>query len=129
MGVVYPSIADVRRAHHRVIETSGGTSGLRDLNGLKSAVMRPRQTFGGTDLYPDLITKAAALFESLISNHPFVDGNKRTAVVIAEVFLEKNGVRVTASDDELVEFAVDTAGGKRDSSAIVAWFREHTVAD
>ena len=62
--------------------------GLRDTDVLEAAVLRPRQTFEGDDLYPDLPIKAAALFESLICNHPFVDGNKRTAVVVAASFFD-----------------------------------------
>ena len=76
MRVEYPTVADVQAIHDDELEISGGSPGIRDHGALTSAVMRPRQTFGGDELYPDVPTKAAALFESLICNHPFVDGNK-----------------------------------------------------
>ena len=73
----YLSISEVFELHDRIISSSGGSLGLRDLNALESAVNLPRQTFDQKDLYPDIVTKAAALCFSLVMNHPFIDGNKR----------------------------------------------------
>lgn len=73
----YLALTEVLDLHRRVMEQSGGATGLRDLGMLESAVAQPRQTFAGVDLYPSLAAKAAALGFSLIQNHPFVDGNKR----------------------------------------------------
>ncbi len=87
-SIIYPTVGDVRAIHDDEIDQSGGSHGLRDAELLESAVLRPRQYFAGVELYPDLPTKAAALFESLIGNHPSVDGNKRTAVAVVETFLE-----------------------------------------
>ena len=70
----YLSILEVFELHDRIISSSGGSRGLRDLNALESAVNQPRQTFDQKDLYPDIVTKAAALCFSLVMNHPFIDG-------------------------------------------------------
>jgi len=83
--------------HARLIEETGGSHGARDVALLESAVASPQATFGGEDLYPDLVSKAAALMESLIRNHPFVVGNKRTGVTAAALFLRQNGRRLTAT--------------------------------
>jgi death-on-curing protein len=73
----YLSISEVFELHDRIITSTGGFRGVRDLNALESAVNQPRQTFDQKDLYSDIVTKAAALCFSLVMNHPFVDGNKR----------------------------------------------------
>jgi len=73
--------------HHQIIARTGGSTGIRDLNGLKSALAQPRMTFGGEDLYPTEVEKASAFGFSLIQNHPFVDGNKRTGTAAALTFL------------------------------------------
>lgn len=73
----YLSLAEVIELHRRVVDQSGGASGLRDTGRLESAVAQPRISFAGRDLYPSLIEKAGALCFSLVQNHPFVDGNKR----------------------------------------------------
>jgi death-on-curing protein len=78
--VKYLSATQVLFVHSRLIDTTGGAHGIRDLGLLQSAVSRPKATFGGKDLYPDIFHKAAALMESLVKNHPFIDGNKRTAI-------------------------------------------------
>ena len=78
---------EVESIHEILIEKFGGSSGIRDREILESAVGRPYQTFDQNDLYPSPIDKAAAIFESIISNHPFVDGNKRTAYVVMRLML------------------------------------------
>ena len=75
-------LKEVEKIHDILIEKFGGAKGIRDSGALESAISRPYQTFDGQDLYPDPVDKAAAIFESIISNHPFVDGNKRTAYVL-----------------------------------------------
>lgn len=76
------SIEEVEIIHDILIDRFGGAKGIRDYGNLSSAIARPYQTFDGLELYPEPIEKAAALFESIISNHPFIDGNKRTAYVL-----------------------------------------------
>ena len=90
--------------HYLIIEETGGSHGIRDIPLLQSAVARPMAVFNDTDLYPDLFTKAAALMHSNIKNHPFVDGNKRTAVTAASIFLLRNSFKITASNKELEQF-------------------------
>ena len=77
MKYIYPK--QIIYLHKRIIENTGGQEGLRDTRLLESAVYRPMATFGGQELYPDIFDKASALIHSLISNHPFFDGNKRTS--------------------------------------------------
>ncbi len=96
----YLSLAEVIELHRRVVDQSGGASGLRDIGRLESAIAQPRMTFGGRDLYPALIEKAGALCFSLVQNHPFVDGNKRLGHAAMEVFLVLNRHKIKASVDE-----------------------------
>ena len=79
---IFPSVAEVLAAHNRLIETFGGASGVRDRGALESALARPQSGY-----YADIIQQAAALLESLSQNHPFVDGNKRTAIAVTAAFL------------------------------------------
>lgn len=87
----YLALAEALELHHRLIETSGGTHGLRDLGLLESALAQPRLTFDGGELYSDVIAKAGALAFSLIQNHVFLDGNKRIGHAAMETFLMLNG--------------------------------------
>ena len=80
--------------HSRLVDTTGGSHGILDIGLLQSAVSRPKATFEGKDLYPDVLRKAAALMESLARNRPFVDGNKRTAITSAAIFMGMNGHRL-----------------------------------
>ncbi len=88
----------------RLIEETGGSHGVRDVGLLESAVMRSQATFDGNELYPNLFSKAAALMDSIIRNHPFVDGNKRTGIAAAGIFLLQNNRRLTATNQELEAF-------------------------
>src|SRR3990167_5161222 len=102
----YPSLDEVVAMHFRVTEKTGGSQGVRDWDLLASALGRPQATFGGEDLYPDIFLKAAALVQSLSSNHPFVDGNKRTALATLEYFLYLNGKEMKATQREKVDFTI-----------------------
>lgn len=94
------TLIEVLALHRMVIEQSGGAFGIRDVGLLESAIAQPRMTFGGEDLYPSLLEKAAALGFSIIMNHPFVDGNKRTGHAATETFLVLNGMEINASVDK-----------------------------
>ena len=122
----YLTLEEVYLLHERLIQLTGGSSGLRDPGLLESAVTRSQASFDGEELYPDLWTKAAALMQSLIKNHPFVDGNKRTAVTATAIFLELNHHRLTVSNDELLRFAVQTAGEQAELEEIAAWLQAHS---
>jgi death on curing protein len=94
----YLTLHDVLEAHEHILQQFGGEPGFLNLGALESARAQPRMTFGGQDLYPTLAEKAAALGFSLIQNHPFVDGNKRTAHAAMETFLVLNDYQIDAAD-------------------------------
>jgi len=123
----YLTVEQVLFLHARLIEETGGSHGIRDVGLLQSAVARPRATFEGEDLYPDVFSKAAALMHSLINNHPFVEGNKRTGSAAAVLFLRANGWSFEASNAELEGFALQVARGVLDVLQAAGWLREHGV--
>lgn len=94
------TLNQVLQAHSVLINNFGGSHGVRDINGLDAALNRPFATFDGKDLYPTMVDKAAAVFESILINHPFLDGNKRTGYVLMRMFLMQNGQDIIASQDE-----------------------------
>ena len=120
------SIAEVLDLHHRLVSTTGGAPGVRDLGALESAVSQPHAAFGGEDLYPDLARKAAALCFSLVMNHPFVDGNKRVGHAAMEAFLILNGHELVAPVDEQEHVMLDLAAGRLGRDGFTAWVKEHT---
>jgi len=113
--------------HARLIEETGGGHGLRDLALLESAVSRPGATFGGRDLYPDLFAKAAALMDSLLRNHPFVDGNKRTGIAAAALFLIQNGRRLAATNAEVEAFVRRVVEAEPGVAEIAEWLQAHST--
>lgn len=123
---LYLSVEQLLRLHEIQRKAFGGPSGLRDRGGLEAAAGRPQMIFGGEDLYPDLAAKAAALMHSLVMNHPFVDGNKRTGAVAAELFLEVNGFSLDVTDDELVEITMAVARGEVSAEALGIWIRQRS---
>jgi death on curing protein len=125
--VRYLSVAEIVELHRRAIMQAGGSEGIRDRHALYSAAGQPLQTFGGEDLYPTLIDKAAALGFFLCRNHPFVDGNKRVAHASLEVTLFMNGFELSASIDEQEQVMLDAAAGRIDREAFTAWVQGHAV--
>lgn len=91
------TLIEVLELHHKILAQSGGALGIRDMGLLESAIAQPRMSFGGEDLYPSLLEKAAALGFSITMNHPFVDGNQRTGHAATETFLFLNGLEINAS--------------------------------
>jgi death-on-curing protein len=112
--------------HARLIEETGGSHGVRDLGLLLSALGRLQASFDNQDLYPDIFSKAAALMDSLIRNHPFVDGNKRTGISAASLFLRRNGYRLTASNAELEALTLAVTQSQKTIQQIADWFRSHS---
>ncbi|MDA0265597.1 MAG: type II toxin-antitoxin system death-on-curing family toxin [Cyanobacteria bacterium] len=106
------TLIEVLELHRQIIEQSGGAFGIRDIGLLESAIAQPRMTFGGEDLYPSLLEKAAALGFSIIMNHPFVDGNKRIGHAATEIFLVLNGMEINASVDEQERMVLAIASGE-----------------
>ena len=125
----YLTAEQVLFIHARLIAETGGEHGVRDLGMLLSAVARPQASFDQADLYPDVFTKAAALLESLIGNHPFVDGNKRTGISAAGLFLRQNGYRLSASNQELETFTLRVAQGGASQEEAAAWFRTNARSE
>ncbi len=123
----YLTLIEVLELHRRIIAQSGGAMGIRDFGMLESAIAQPRMAFGGEDLYSTLIEKSAALGFSLIMNHPFVDGNKRTSHAAVEVFLMLNGTEINASVDEQERAVLATASGEMNRDAFVGWLQQHTA--
>ena len=124
----YLAVEQVLFIHARLISETGGMHGVLDLGLLLSAVARPQATFDGQDLYPDIFSKAAALLESLVGNHAFVDGNKRTAITSAGLFLGINGYRLTANNQQLEDFTLQCARHAVALEDIARWlvsFSEH----
>lgn len=122
----YLTAEQVLFIHARLIVETGGAHGVRELGLLLSAVARPQATFDGQDLYPDLFMKAAALLESLIGNHAFVDGNKRTAITSTGLFLNANGYRLTASNQELEIFTFQCAQRSVSFEHMTVWLESHS---
>ena len=121
----YLSISEVFELHDRIISSSGGSRGVRDLSALESSVNQPRQTFNQEDLYPDVVTKAAALCFSLVMNHPFVDGNKRVGHAAMETFLILNGYEIIAGVDEQESLMLNLAAGKMTRTSFSEWLHDH----
>lgn len=120
-------ISDVLNIHKRLIQEFGGTLGLRDMELLKSAISRPYQTFDSKDLYPTAEEKASAIIESIVTNHPFVDGNKRTGYTLFRILLLIEGKDISASQQEKYEFVISIAERKLDYEEIVKWTRSKVI--
>jgi death-on-curing protein len=125
--MIYLDIDDVLEIHENVVRQSGGAADLRDRGGLESAVAQPRMTFGGEDLYPTLVEKAAALAYSLAMNHPFVDGNKRIAHAAMATMLDVNGHKVVAPVDEQEATFLALAAGSLSREEFTDWLARHVV--
>jgi death on curing protein len=121
----YISLGQVLELHRRIIEQSGGAPGVMNLGALESAVQQPRMTFGGEALYPTRAKKAAALAFSIIRNHPFIDGNKRTGHAAMEVFLILNGYEIWASIDDAEEVILRVASGEMGREDFTDWIEAH----
>ena len=113
--------------HSRLVTETGESHGLRDLALLESADARPRATFDSKEFYPDLFTKAAALMDLLINNHPFLDGNKRTGITATGLFFRINGWKLTASSKELVACTMRVAVEGLEIDELANWLRAKTI--
>ena len=117
----YLTIEEVIELHARVLDQTGGAGGIRSRDALESSIGQPFQAFGGEDLYPSLVAKAAALGFFLVRNHPFIDGNKRIGHAALEVTLVLNGMELTASVDEQEEMFLALAAGTVPREEFTAW--------
>jgi death-on-curing protein len=119
------TIGEVLGIYQRIMQETGGLMGIRDLGALESAIAQPYMTFDGSELYPSLAEKASALGFSLIQNHPFADGNKRTGHAVMESFLALNGYEINASTDEQVEVILSLASGELSRDEFTKWLSNH----
>jgi death on curing protein len=121
------TLGEVLEIHAVLIRNFGGSSGVRDKNLLESALNRPYATFGRDDLYPFAVDKAAAIFESIVINHPFIDGNKRTGYVLMRLLLMQEDKDINASQDEKYLFVIEVTEGKHTIDTIKRWITNHLI--
>jgi len=121
------TLVDVFQLHKNSIKDFGGSPGIRDVDSLKSAVSRPFQSFEDVELYPSVFEKTAAIFESLIKNHPFVDGNKRTGFLAAYALLYRNRFELVASKDKAYDFVIQVSSTSLSFDVISIWFRKNSM--
>ncbi|MBI3829210.1 MAG: type II toxin-antitoxin system death-on-curing family toxin [Planctomycetes bacterium] len=125
MPPVFLELTEILEIHRDQIERYGGSSGIRDMNLLQSAVAMPQASFGGQFLHEFPFAMAAAYLFHLVQNHPFIDGNKRVGAVAAIVFLVINGIELAADEDEFEKLVLKVAQGQADKAAITAFLREN----
>jgi len=123
--IVRPNVETVLTIHSELIHHIGGSPGTRDKNLLDMSVNAPFQTFDGADLYPTLIEKAAHLTYSLIKNHPFLDGNKRTGITVMIIFLRANGIEISCTNEELITLGWGLADGSITKAELTEWIISH----
>jgi death-on-curing protein len=122
----YLTLGEVVELHDRILEETGGATGIRELGLLESALAQPKATFGGSELHPTLVDKAAALGFSLVANHPFIDGNKRIGHAAMETVLLLNHLEGDGAVDEQERLMLDVAAGHTTRSALAELLKAHT---
>ena len=113
--------------HADLLQRYGGEPGLRDLGLLESALAQPRMTAGGREIHKTLFDKAAAYGFHVCNNHPFIDGNKRVAFVLMDVFLQRNGWEIISSEEEAYTTMISLASGKLSKAQLGIWLKGHTA--
>ena len=113
--------------HQLIAEETGGSIGVRDEGLLESALAAAFSSFGGNDLYPTKEEKGARLGYNLISNHAFVDGNKRIGMYVMITFLEVNGIRIDCTNEEVSAVGLSVAAGEMDYTALLQWVKDHRI--
>ena len=116
----------ILKLHDLSIKKYGGSQGVRDEGLMESAIARPYQTLGGEDLYPSLYEKAAAIAESIIINHPFNDGNKRTGYLAMLTILDEDNLSITLPNETIYEFVIKIATGEIKFDEIAVWLKTNT---
>jgi death-on-curing protein len=121
------SLEQVIKIQDILIDKFGGAKGIRDLAQLESALSRPYQTFGGIELHINQFHKAAAIIQSLLINHPFIDGNKRIGYVVMRLILLEKGWEIIATQDEKYSFVINNASGKMEFNEIANWIQSNAI--
>ncbi len=122
----YLTADDIVFIHDEVVKQTGGSLGVREPGLLVSIANKPQTSFGGTELYPDVFTKTACLYEALCNYHVFIDGNKRVSAIASYRFLTINGYELTATNKELENYTVSIATKKPDIKSVAAWLKKHS---
>ncbi len=122
----YLVLDEVIAIHDSMIELYGGSFGIRDIGLIQSAISRPQASFAGIDLYPTIFNKVAALFHSLMFNHAFLDGNKRTTMTATARFLAINGYSMEATQKEFLEFPLRVENNHLSLETIAGWLKKHS---
>lgn len=122
----YLTLEEVLFIHDQAVKRFGGSFGVRDIGLLESALARPLASFDGQDLYPSLFDKAAALIHSLLKNHPFVDGNKRTSFAVTGLFLQINGIKLINAHDDAIAFTMNVENNSINLEDISSWLKDHS---
>lgn len=126
MSMQYLSVEEILRLHFQIIEDFGGSHGVRDENRLKSVADAPRQEVFGKEQNPTVYEKAAVYLRNIIGDHPFSDGNERTALTICGIFLARNGKTLTTNPKDLEDFTVSVATDHVTVADITLWLQDHT---
>ena len=117
------TVPQIIRMHELLIEQTGGTFGVRDNSLLESALYSPFQTFGGKELYPTILDKVSRITFGIISNHPFIDGNKRIGILVMLTTLELNNIQLNCTDDELIHLGLKLASGEMSNEDLLLWIK------
>lgn len=125
--MIHLTLEQILELHDLLIRETGGSHGVRDMGAVESAVAQPQMGFGGKNLYPTLVEKAAALGFSLINNHAFVDGNKRIGLSATVALLRANGADLKTTHDDLEAVVLAVASGEMARDDWTQWLREHLV--
>ncbi|TSC89371.1 MAG: death-on-curing family protein [Microgenomates group bacterium Gr01-1014_5] len=126
MKINYLNVPQVLAIHDQAVRRFGGSFGVRDIGLVESAIARPRATYDGNDLYRDIFDKTAALLQSPLKNHPFIDGNKRTALSSAGIFLKMNGYSLQNKHEEEVKFAIKVDNEHLSLEQISSWLKKNS---
>lgn len=123
--MIWATVDDVIRLHTQVIRTTGGLDGIRDFGILESALAAPLQTFGGTELFPNVVEKIARLGYGLARNHAFIDGNKRIGALMVQLLLKWNGYKLVLKAGELADMFISIADGTSSEEDLFHWIQQH----
>jgi death-on-curing protein len=124
----YVSPDDIVSIHDEIIKKIGGSLGIREPGMLVSIAEKPKTSFSGNELYPDIFTKAASLYEGICNYHVFIDSNKRTSAIVMYRFLAINGYDLTATNKQLEEYTLFIATSNPDITDVAAWIKAHSKA-
>jgi len=125
--VQYLTVKQILLIHSMIIDETSGSHGVRDTHVILSVVESPKQAFSGKELYETIFEKAAVYARDIIMNHPFVDGNKRTGMTAASVFLENNGYKLSAQKGEIANFGLRMVEERLEIKTIAKWFEGNSI--